>query len=208
MPSGRPLLPRAARLALLAVALVALALAGWWAVRRAIARATREAPPRVTHETVLEQVRAVARLATAEATVRDVVTVEQTRWFATKSALLVVTGRVQAGMDLGRDSAQVRVDDATRRIEVLLPPADLLTAEVLDVRTYSERAGWLNPWRPADRDALQREVRSQVVRAGRAAGLLELADRNAAAFLQTLLQRDGYTVTVRVRPRPAVPPTG
>lgn len=208
-PSPGPSSSRGGRLAVVALALLALALGGWWGTRQALGDRAREREPRVTHQMVLTQIRTVARLATAEATVRDVVTAEHTRWWATKRALLVVTGRVSAGMDLGRDSAEVTVDDSTRRITVTLPPAELLTVEVLDVRTYDEQAGLLNPWRPADRDRLQREVRAQLEQAGRHAGLLTQADRNAAAFLEALLAREGYTVTVRVRPRPATaPPAG
>lgn len=213
---GDALRVRAGRLPrslLVLLAMLALAAGAWWAVRGALAARGREAAaarlPRVTHETVLSDVRNVAKLATAEATLRDVVTIEQTnRLFATRRALLVVTGRVGAGMDLGRDSARVRVDTAARRIAVELPPADLLTVEVLDVRTYDEQAGLLNRWRPADRDAAQREVRAQLTRAGRDARLLEQADRNAAALLRALLAREGYDVVVTVRPRPATVPRG
>lgn len=197
--------PRRAGLVVV-LALLALALGAAWGVRSALERravaAQQATLPRVTHETVLGEVRSVAKLATAEATLRDVITVEQTnRFWSTKRALLVVTGRVGAGMDLARDSARVAVDTAARRIAVELPPAELLTVEVLDVRTYDERAGLLNPWRPADRDAVQREARAQLARAGRDARLLDQADRNAAALLRALLARDGYAVDVTVRPR-------
>jgi hypothetical protein len=117
-----------ARVALL-VAVAALALGlGLGLARRGAAPAAEAArAPRVTHDVVLEQVRAVAALATAEARVRDVVTYEQTRRFATKRALVVVTGRVLAGVNLDRATAdggaEVRVDTAARRIRVELPPA-------------------------------------------------------------------------------------
>lgn len=206
--ASRPAPPARRAGPVLLLILLALALGAAWGVRGALARRAAAAGqatlPRVTHETVLGEVRSVAKLATAEATLRDVVTVEQTnRLWSTKRALLVVTGRVGAGMDLARDSARVAVDTAARRIAVELPPADLLTVEVLDVRTYDERAGLLNPWRPADRDAVQREARAQLARAGRDARLLDQADRNAAALLRALLARDGYAVDVTVRPRAA-----
>lgn len=198
--------------------LAALAAGAGWAVRGTLAEraaaAERARLPRVTHETVLGEVRSAARLATAEATLRDVVTVQQTERVlgipSTKRALLVVTGRVSAGLDLGRDSARVTVDTAARRVTVVLPPADLVAVEVLDVRTYDERNGLFNPWRPADRDAVQREARAQLARAGRSARLLEQAERNAEALLRALLKRDGYAVEVAVRPRVArpAPPAG
>lgn len=207
-PARRP--ARGGRLVAFALGLAAVAAGASWAARGTLAEraaaAERAQLPRVTHQTVMGEIRGVARLATAEATLRDVISVEQTnRVFpgitSTKRALLVVTGRVGAGMDLGRDSARVAVDTAARRIAVALPPAELLTVEVTDVRTYDERSGLFNPWRPADRDAVQREARAQLARAGASARLLEQADRNAAGLLRALLARDGYTVDVTVRPR-------
>ena len=65
---------------------------------------------------------------------------------STKQALLVVTGRVAAGVDLER-GAEVRIDSASRRITVTLPPAQLLSVDVLNVVTYDERGGLLNPFR-------------------------------------------------------------
>lgn len=166
------------------------------------------AAPRVTHDLVVEQVRAAARLVTAEATVRDVVSFESTRFLSTKRALLVVTGRVSAGVDLDPASpngAEVRVDDAARRITVLLPPARITGAEVLGVRTVDERAGLLNPFSPQDRDQIQAQVRAQLLRAGEEMGLARRAGANAATVLQALLARDGYAVEVRPRAAAVVP---
>ncbi len=176
--------------------------------RRLADRLVPAPPPRVTHDLVVEQVRAVAKLVTAEATVRDVVTYENTRFFSTKRALLVVTGRVSAGIDLDSThaggGADVRVDDAARRITVALPPAQILGVEVLTVRTYDERAGLLNPFRPADRDSIQADARAQLLHAGQEMGLAPRAAANAVTLLRGLLARDGYTVDVWVRgPAPA-----
>lgn len=174
-------------------------------------------PPRahVSHDLVIEQVRAVAKLVTAEATVRDVVAYESTRFFSTKRALLVVTGRVSAGIDLDSThaggGADVHVDDATRRITVALPRPQIFGVEVLNVRTYDEHAGLLNPFRPADRDSLQAAVRAQLLRAGQETGLADRAGANAVTLLRGLLARDGYTVTVWLRgptPAPVQQPAG
>ncbi|GJG86181.1 hypothetical protein tb265_13620 [Gemmatimonadetes bacterium T265] len=169
------------------------------------------APPRISHDLVVEQVRSVAKLVSAEATVRDVVAYENTRFLSTKRALLVVTGRVSAGIDLDSTRAgggvDVRVDDGARRISVALPPAEIFGVEVLSVRTYDEHAGLLNPFHPADRDSIQADVRAQLLRAGREMGLTQRASANAVALLRTLLARDGYTVDVWVR-GPAPAPVG
>lgn len=205
---------RARRLAAAAAAVAALGAGGYWGARAAVRErfAAPPAPPRVTQDVVVEQVRSVARLVASEATLRDVVTYEQTRYFATKRALLVVTGRVGAGFVLDGagtpdGGVEVRVDTAAKRIAVTLPPARVLSVEVLDVRTYDERAGLLNRFRPEDRDQIQRLVRARLERAGPEAGLLQQAERSAVGILRALLARDGYAVDVVVRGRaPAARP--
>lgn len=156
------------------------------------------APPRITQQLVVDRLEAVAKLVATEMTLRDVVVYEQTRLGSTKRALLVVTGRVAAGIDL-KQGADVRIDSAARRIRVTLPPAQVLSVDVLDVTTYDERAGLLNPFRPEDRDSIQRLVRAQLVTAARESGILAHADHSAARVLTELLGQDGYTVEI-VRP--------
>jgi hypothetical protein len=102
--------------------------------------------------------------------------------------------------------ADVRIDDAARRIRVVLPPARVLAVEVTDVRTYDESPGLLNPFRPEDRDSLQAVVRLQLRRTGEEMGILAQAERNAAALLRALLGRDGYAVDVEIRGKGPVPP--
>ena len=167
-------------------------------------RATTPAPPQITQQVVVERLQAVAKLVASEMTLRDVVTYEQTRFTATKRALLVVTGRVSAGVDLERGT-EVEIDSATKRIVLTLPPAQIMSVDVLDVTTYDERAGLLNPFRPEDRDQIQRLVRARLERAGPEAGLLAQAERSAVGTLRALLARDGYTVEVTMRGRAPVP---
>ena len=156
-------------------------------------------PPTVTHALVVERVQAVAKLVSGETTVRDVVTYEHTnRIGATKRALVVATGRLLAGVDLQAHPPTVRIDSAARRIEVVLPRAELLAVEVTDLRTYDEQSGLLNPFRPADRDAIHRLVRQRLAAAGADLGVVEHANRSAEQLLETMLAVDGYTADVRV----------
>ena len=201
----RPAFPRRTLLRLAAllgvVALVALTAGVAWRVATGapfgLGRAP--APPRVTHDVVVQELRAVAKLVSTETTIRDVVIYEQTRFTATKRALVVVTGRVSAGVDL-ETGADVRIDHDARRITVSLPPARVLGVDVLNVRTYDERAGLLNPFRPSDRDEIQRQVRARLVAAAEESGILAHADRTAGEVLKTLLARDGYTVEIERPP--------
>jgi hypothetical protein len=155
----------------------------------------RNPAPRITEDVVVEQLRDVAKLVSTEMTLRDVVIFQHTRFGSTKRALLVVTGKVLAGIDLQK-GMDVKIDHTARRITITLPPAQILAIEVLNVRTYDESAGLLNPFTPEDRDAMQRRVRTTLAAAGQQSGLLTHADRSARQMLQELLGRDGYTVVV------------
>ena len=164
------------------------------------------APPRITQALVVERLQTVAKIVASEMTLRDVVTYEKTRWGSTKRALLVVTGRVSAGIDLAQGS-DVSIDSSARTITVTLPPAQVLGVDVRDVKKYDEHTGLLNPFRPEDRDAIQRLVREKLVTAARESGILIHADRSADRVLTELLTRDGYTVKI-VRPMVVNKPTG
>jgi hypothetical protein len=195
---------------LVAIVLGLTALGGVMALRGASSLVGRvagpPAPPRITQQLVVDRLETVAKLVASEMTLRDVVTYQQTRFGSTKRALLVVTGRVSAGIDLAQGS-DVSIDSASRTITVTLPPAQVLGVDVLDVTTYDERAGLINPFRPEDRDAIQRLVRAKLVTAARESGILVHADRSADRVLTELLARDGYSVKI-VRPMVVTKPKG
>jgi hypothetical protein len=166
----------------------------------------KAAPPRVSHDLVVQQLQDVARLVSTEMTLRDVVVYDASRYGFTKRALLVVTGKVSAGIDIG-PATDVRIDQNARRITITLPRARVMSVDVLDVRTYDETAGIFNPFRPEDRDAIQRQVRHQLYTAGEQSGLLVHADSAAGQVLKQLLGRDGYTIEI-VRSAALTPATG
>jgi len=188
---------------ILAVVLLSVGVVGYCGIRT-LPKVFGRGGSRITHDLVVERMRAVAKLVSTEATVRDVVVFENTRFGSTKRTLVVVTGRLLAGINLGTNPV-VRIDHGSKRIAIELPPAELLGVEVLNLRTYDESAGLWNPFTPADRDAIQRQVRAQLVRAGNDLALLEHANRSASEMLKTLLSQDDYTVEVTTRgvPKPA-----
>ncbi|MEO7522224.1 MAG: DUF4230 domain-containing protein [Gemmatimonas sp.] len=174
--------------------------AGLATVRRiAGAFSFKRAEPVITQQIVVERLREVAKLVTVEMTMRDVVTYEQTQLRSTKRALLVVTARVAAGIDLAEDT-DVRIDSIAKRIIVSLPPAQVMSVDVLEVTTYDEQAGLWNPFRAEDRDAIQRRVRTHMMTTAQGSGILVHADENAAKILKELLSRDGYSVEIRRPP--------
>jgi hypothetical protein len=113
---------------------------------------------------------------------------------------------VLAGINLERGT-DVRIDHRARLITIVLPPAEVLAVDVLDVHTYDERSGLLNPFRPEDRDAMQRQVRNKLLAAGQRSGLLAHADQSARQVLRTMFTQDGYTVMV-LSPSQLLAPTG
>jgi len=190
-------------LALLAGALLLIALA----VQRFSPVARRLLPggqTEVSHSIVVEQVRSVAQLVTSETTVRDVVVYQNRHLGSTKRSLVVVTGKVMAGIDLDAGTS-VDVNNQDRRIRILLPPATVLSVEVTQLRTYDERNGLWNPFRPADRDTIYQLAREQLVSAAGELGVTRHAQESAQRLLPALIHADGYTVEVRFGPSPSSP---
>ena len=167
---------------------------------------TASSAPAITHEIVVERLREVAKLVASELTLRDVVTYEQRRFGSTKRTLLVVTGRVSAGINLSR--TEVQIDSSAKVIKVTLPEAHVIAVDVINVTTYDERAGLWNPFTPDDRDEIQRRIRAQLMTAAQQSGILAHADRAAAKAIADLLTRDGYTVEIKRPPLALDRPTG
>jgi len=198
MADSRPRRPVAAVLISLLLLGGALLLIGL-AVRRFVPMTRGLLPGRsettVTHGVVVERVRAVAHLVTSETTVRDVVIYENRHLGSTKRSLVVVTGKVMAGIDLDRGT-QVDIDQRDRRVQVVLPPARVLGVEVTQLRTYDERNGLWNLFRPADRDTIYYLAREQLVKAAGELGVTAHAEESARRLLGALIHADGYSVDV------------
>ena len=154
--------------------------------------------PRVTHEMVVSQIQNVAKLVSTELTLRDVVSYQQSKFGLQRRTLIVVTGKVLAGIDM-KKNVQVKIDDRAKRITIELPRAEVLAVEVLSSRTYDETSALFFRFQPEDRDRMQAQIRTQIRAAGEQSGLLPQADRSARQLLESLLARDGYTVEVVTR---------
>src|SRR3954453_3760615 len=69
----------------------------------------------VSQGVVVEQMRAVAKLVSSETTVRDVVVYQNRLLGSTKRSLVVVTGKIMAGIDLDAGT-QVDIDHDAHRV--------------------------------------------------------------------------------------------
>lgn len=191
----RPVAVVLVSLLLLAGALLLLAIA----IRRLTPLTRTLIPGRgqttVTHGVVVEQMRAVAKLVSSETTVRDVVVYQNRRLGSTKRSLVVVTGKVLAGIDLDLGT-QVDIDHQGRRVSIVLPPAQVLGVEVTQLRTYDERSGLWNPFRPEDRDTIYQLARDQLISAAGELGVTGHAEESARRMLGAMINPDGYSVEV------------
>ena len=183
---------------LVAAALIIVLAFGYCATRLVPGAFVGRSPTTITNDVVVDQIRAVAKLVSSEATVRDVIVYENTWYGSTKRSLVVVTGRLLAGIDL-RDNPDVSIDHARRQIKIRIPPAKLIAVEIRDMQTYDEHGGLWNPFTPEDRNLIQRQARAQLMAAGGQLELIRHANESAVELLRMLLAKDGYTVDVALR---------
>ena len=154
----------------------------------------------ITQQLVVERMQAVAKLVTSETMVRDVVTYQNSWYGSTKRSLVVVSGKINAGVNLDRGTS-VSVDDKAKTITLTLPKAEVLGIEVTDMRTYDERGGLWTPFTPQDRDAIIRLARAQLGRSAYEMKVLEHAETSAKTLLEGMFSTDGYTARVEFVPR-------
>jgi hypothetical protein len=157
----------------------------------------------VTHDLVVDRVRNVAKLVSAEATVRDVLMYRNTWYGSTKQSLVVVTARLLSGIDL-KSATNVAIDEQARRIEIALPHASLLAVEVTDMHTYDERRGLWNPFTQEDRDRIFRLAREQLTRSAEQMRLADRAETSAKEMLETMFRVDGWSAEVTFRDVPTI----
>jgi hypothetical protein len=149
----------------------------------------------VNHSVVVERVQKVAKLVSSETTLRDVIIYEDTWYGSTKRSLVVVTGKVLAGINLDAGNS-VQIDEKARRITVTLPQPGILGIEITEMKTYDEQRGLWNPFNAADRDALFQRAREQLEQTSRDLKITETARQSARELLEGMFNSSGYSVEV------------
>lgn len=155
-------------------------------------------PPNLTtvnHSVVVERVQKVAKLVSSETTLRDVIIYEDTWYGSTKRSLVVVTGKVLAGINLDTGSS-VQIDEKAKRITITLPQPGILGIEITEMKTYDEQRGLWNPFNAADRDALFQRAREQLEQTSRDLKITETARASARELLEGMFASSGYSVEV------------
>lgn len=191
------------RLLIVALVFIAIAAAASSGIS-AVGRTFFPSGTKVSQAVVVEKIERVAKLVSSEMTVRDVVLYENTRLGSTKRALVVVTGKVLAGIDLDRGTG-VDIDESENRIEISLPRPTILAIDITELNTYDEQSGLWNRMRTSDRDSIFMIARRQIAQSGIGAGLTEHAERSARELLVALVNVPGYTTEVSFGRKPSGP---
>jgi uncharacterized protein DUF4230 len=164
----------------------------WLANRLSLAQLNNTS---ISHSLVVERVQKVAKLVSSETTLRDVIIYEDTWYGSTKRSLVVVTGKVLAGIDL-KGGSPVQIDEKARRIKITLPQPGILGIEITGMQTYDEQRGLWNPFTGADRDALFQRAREQLEKTSVELKITETAQQSARELLESMFSSNGYTVEV------------
>ena len=118
--------------------------------------------------------------------------------FTTKSFVAKWDGVIKAGIDVTQIA--VTVDESTKTITIHLPPAQILSHEIGDnIETLDQEDGLFNPITVDDVREFDNLAKQDMEERAIENGLLEKADENARAIIESLLNadsiiRDNYQV--------------
>src|SRR5512141_685033 len=149
---------------------------------------------------VVTAVRKIARLATVQMEISDVLRVEEVRTIIVfdvpKNATLRLRGRVLGGFDLDR-GFDVTADEARRVVRVRLPAAQVLSVDDR-LEWFDEKSGFLNPITPDDRTRWTSWARAALAKSAKDAGLYDAAARHAREVFSDAAAAFGWTAEVTV----------
>ena len=170
-------------------------------------RRSRPAPqPTIESAPVVTAMNKVARLATVDVQVSDVVRYEEFKNFLfltfPKSATLRVRGSVLGGFDLDRDGFTVTAHPADHRVEIRMPRPSIIAIDP-KLEWFDENSGLFNPITPADRNRWMAWARTSLARAARQAGMDARAQEQAVKLLTGAADALGWKASVAF---PASPP--
>jgi hypothetical protein len=184
-------------LALVAVlGILVAAGAGWWFGFRSKPNEVR----RVDSAPVVQAVRSVAKLATVQIEIADVIRYEEVRTILMfefpKNATLRLRGTVLGGFDLS-SGFTITPDEATKTLKINLPAPKVLSVDSR-VEWFDETSGWVNPITADDRTRWLNWSRGAIGKAARDAGLEQRAAQHAREFLTGVANAFGWNAVVTV----------
>jgi len=170
----------------------------------------RSGPPAPSPDSapVVMAMNKIARLATVEVQVSDVVKYEEFKSFLfmsfPKSATLRVRGSVLGGFDLQRDGVSVVAHVNARTVEVRLPRPSILAIDP-KLEWFDEKSGLINPITPEDRTRWMAWARTSLGRIARQTGMDAKAEEQARKLLSAAAEALGWKAEVKFAAGPPAP---
>ena len=169
--------------------------------RRAAERPPDSAP-------VVMAMNKIARLATVEVQVSDVVKYEEFKNFLflsfPKSATMRVRGSVLGGFDLQRDGVSVVGHPETRTVAIRMPRPSILAIDP-KLEWFDEKSGMFNPITPEDRNRWMAWARTSLARIARQTGMDAKAEEQARKLLSGAAEALGWKAEVTFAAGPPAP---
>jgi len=166
--------------------------------------------------TIIRQVRGLSRLETASYAVEKVITAESGQGaFALlfgDRLILVAHGQVIAGVDLGKMGEGDIIIADEGMVVVTLPPAEVLVATLDNQKSYVvDRDTGLVGMNPALETEARQAAEEEILNAALEGGVLEMAQRNAEAYVRQLILALGFREVIFAQvtsaPVPVIEPT-
>ncbi|WP_147535270.1 DUF4230 domain-containing protein [Bacillus marasmi] len=190
------------RIIIASIVIVLIAAVGFWYLS--------DGNTKIEKTSFVEQVQELATLATAKAHIKVVIEQEDNRFFGKeismnfpgtkRELILIVPATVLAGVDL-KDitSNQVKVDEETKQLEIILPHAKLIQEPAIemdkvivfsDEGLFRSEVDWSEGFDLAS--VAQKEIKAEATNIG----LLQTAEKSAEKVLTEFFANLGYTVKV------------
>jgi hypothetical protein len=148
----------------------------------------------VARKTLVEQQADVLKLVTPEQSLTERERLDESWLHSTKSLEVEADFVVRAGFDLAKPFV-VEIEERTGALRVTLPPAEILSTELRDVRFVKDEDGWWNRLTADDRESALRDLRLRAGLRARESDLLAKARASAEKRLTALLASNGRAVT-------------
>jgi hypothetical protein len=149
---------------------------------------------------VVQAVRNVAKLATVEIEIADVIRYKEVKTILLfdipKDATLRLRGTVLGGFDLTTGFTIVPVE-ATRTLKIHLPAPKILSVDSR-VEWFDENSGWLNPITDDDRTRWLAWSRGAIGKAAKDSGMEQKASQHAREFLTEVTGAFGWNAEVTI----------
>jgi len=158
----------------------------------------------------VEDIKELATLATAEASVKAVIEQEDNKLFGNdirlnlpgtkREILLIVPGTVIAGVDLkGITEDDIKVNEKDKVLDIVLPHADLIQDPAIQMEkliAFSDEGIFRGEMKWDEGFNLAEEAQDDIRKEAIEMGLLETAEKNAEKVLVGFFDNLGYTVNL------------